>query len=418
MNVLYITAACLTKNTSANMSHNAFVKGLLDNGYNVDVIMSKNSWGEEDKALPKLDNVRYFEYDAETLAEKLRKKGGKLTAAAVMTQSETDRTECCKINASTGILSMLAGRIRNLLKKVFYSLVHQDSLYPLENAMFTNVLKFNSDCDYHLIISNSSPAASHKVAEILIKKKRVKSKRWVQIWEDPWYYDLYGGRSSAIKEEEHRLLNVASEVYYVSPLTMMYQMQYFPDCSEKMKIVPLPFFQYSVDGEADCLGEMVLGYFGDYFSCTRNLRPFYEALCKVGCLGYIYGDSDENLQSTDKVTVSGRVTLDILDGVQRRTNVLVHLCNLKGGQIPGKIYHYSATRKKILFILDGDEKEKDMLLRFFSRFNRYYFCNNDVDEIVNTIERMKSDTSISNDVIRDFEPKNVVEKIINKESFV
>ena len=142
MNVLYITAACLTKNTSANMSHNAFVKGLLDNGYNVDVIMSKNSWGEEDKALPKLDNVRYFEYDAETLAEKLRKKGGKLTAAAVMTQSETDRTECCKINASTGIMSMLAGRIRNLLKKVFYSLVHQmvdiQAYYNLSNYQNSN----------------------------------------------------------------------------------------------------------------------------------------------------------------------------------------------------------------------------------------------------------------------------------------
>ena len=35
MKVLYVTSACLTKNTSANMSHNGYVKGLIDNGNQV-----------------------------------------------------------------------------------------------------------------------------------------------------------------------------------------------------------------------------------------------------------------------------------------------------------------------------------------------------------------------------------------------
>ncbi len=40
MDVLYVVGSCLTKNTSANMSHNAYVQGLLENGCNVDIIMA------------------------------------------------------------------------------------------------------------------------------------------------------------------------------------------------------------------------------------------------------------------------------------------------------------------------------------------------------------------------------------------
>ena len=59
MKVLYITAACLFNNTSANMSHNAYVQGLLENGCEVDIVMADNSWGEPDKALPKWEKANY-----------------------------------------------------------------------------------------------------------------------------------------------------------------------------------------------------------------------------------------------------------------------------------------------------------------------------------------------------------------------
>ena len=91
-----------------------------------------------------------------------------------------------------------------------------------------------------------------------------------------------------------------------------------------------------------------------HLSCLlRNLQPFYDALVASDENGKIYGDTDLNLKSTEKIVVKSRVTLDILAIVQANTDVLVHLCNLRGGQIPGKIYHYSVTKKPILFILDG-----------------------------------------------------------------
>lgn len=412
MKVLYVTAACLTRNTSANMSHNAFVKGLIDCGCEVEVIMSKASWGQEDSALPRFEGVEYHELESESWVEKLRKKGSCITGGAMSSELQTSR---CPSSQSWG--AVLKQTTRNFLKRCFYLLVPQDPLYPLETAIFKNVLSLCLQGEYGLVISNSSPAASHKVVELLLNKKRIVCKRWVQIWEDPWFYDLYGGKNEQIKIEEHRLLRAASEIYYVSPLTLMYQRKYFQDCAEKMNAVPLPFWELSTNNnvvvERD---EQIFGYFGDYFSHTRNLKPFYEALVKTKNKGFIYGDSDFMFQSTDEIQVSSRVTLDVLSDVQLRTNVLVHLCNLHGGQIPGKIYHYSATNKKILFILDGTKDEQEKILEFFSRYNRYYFCRNNVDDICKAFNKMKDDDSILCSQVLAFQPEQVMKMILNRES--
>lgn len=34
------------------MSHNAYVQGLLENGCDVDILMAKDSWGQQDSKLP------------------------------------------------------------------------------------------------------------------------------------------------------------------------------------------------------------------------------------------------------------------------------------------------------------------------------------------------------------------------------
>ena len=61
MRVLYVTGACLTKNTSANMSHNSYLQGLIENGAMVEVVMAKDGWGSEDNKLPKFKDITYYE---------------------------------------------------------------------------------------------------------------------------------------------------------------------------------------------------------------------------------------------------------------------------------------------------------------------------------------------------------------------
>ena len=105
------------------------------------------------------------------------------------------------------------------------------------------------------------------------------------------------------------------------------------------------------------------------------------------------------------------MTLDVLDKVQAKTKVLLHLCNLHGGQIPGKIYHYSATTKPILFILDGTPEEKNILKNYFSQFDRFYFCDNCAEAILETINKICSDNRAWTR-LDAFSPKTVVGQLL------
>lgn len=410
--VLYVVGSCLTKNTSANMSHNAFIKGFLDNNCSVDIMMAKDSWGEQDNSLPVFQNADYHDFSSISFGERIRRIG----TSENTNYSESENTDPKITNDTVAAKKTIKDRIRSILKKTFYFVFKPDPCYPLQKVWIKKAKKFSSDFFYDIVVSNSCPEAAHKLVYELIKSNRINYNRWVQIWEDPWYYDVYGGMSEEIKEEEHFLLRQASEVYYVSPLTLMYQKKYYADCADKMKCIPLPFWEYEKQSTENPIQDS-FGYFGDYYSVTRNLRPFYNALKESGFNGLIYGDNDLPLAKTEKIEVSGRVTLDVLSKVQNKTQILVHLSNLKGGQIPGKIYHYSATNKPILFILDGTDEEKQELRRFFGQFNRYYFCENDEASILETMKKIVSDER-SFEVVDAFSPKEVVKKIINDEKAI
>lgn len=403
MKVLYVVGSCLTKNTSANMSHNGYVQGFIENSCEVDILMAEDSWGAHDNALPIWKEAKYFAYPSIAFKDRIRKK---IRGVATKTAEPSTCNETLNAEENQPTTITIKQRLRNFAKAAFYKLFPQDPLYPLEKTWLKRASKFSCTTEYDLVVSNSSPAASHKLVGILLKKKRIKCKRWIQIWEDPWFYDLYGGWVDAVRDEEHALLRDASEIYYVSPLTLTYQQKHFPDCADKMKHIPLPYLDFS-NSDDSCLGEWSFGYFGDYYSHTRNLLPFYEALKSTGHCGNIYGDSDLVLKSTNHIQVNGRVTLDVLEKVQAKTRVLVHLCNLRGGQIPGKIYHYSATNKPILFIVDGTQDECKILRKYFAQFDRFYFCDNNVESIKETIKRICAENKTWQPLM-DFAPKTVV----------
>lgn len=409
MRVLYVVGSCLTKNTSANMSHNAYVQGLLENGCTVDILMAKDSWGAQDNKLPIWKEAHYFCYSASSFQDKLCILARKFFSSPAPSKSSPSVMPEERHTAVPD--SSLQTKLRIGLKNLFYRLFPNDPCYPLEQHWLKRASRFCSKTTYDLVISNSSPAASHKLVWSLLQAKKISCKRWVQIWEDPWYADLYSSKSQTIFQEEHQLLLAATEIYYVSPLTLDYQKELFSACAAKMKHIPLPYLVFSEDTSAKC--NFSFGYFGDYYSHTRNLLPFYQALRKSGYPGRIYGDSDLHLEPTEQITVSGRVTLDVLEKVQSETGVLVHLCNLHGGQIPGKIYHYSATQKPILFILDGTPEEQSQIKNYFNQFHRYFFVPNEEKQIYDAITAIMQNSEVYMcKKVDAFAPRNVVAMLL------
>src|SRR5699024_6082318 len=97
----------------------------------------------------------------------------------------------------------------------------------------------------------------------------------------------------------------------------------------------------------------------------------------------IVGDSDIKLKRTANINILKRQPID---NYEAESDLLVCMLNKSGTQIPGKVFHYAATNKPILLLLDGEHGNE--IGKYFSEFNRYYICNNNIEEIENMIRQI------------------------------
>lgn len=400
MNIFVVIADCLTRNSSANLCHLAYIRGLLDAGHQVSILSADGKAYIQDSNMKIPQQAISHTIYGVSLYEKLSlKKTGTNPHKNISAPSITAKKGSRKI-----------GIIRKI-KDAFLSCYGAHGIY---STFVRKALCFSSDENFDVVISISTPPASHLVAHNLIKRRQIKASHWIQIWEDPWYSDAYGfNAKKSIYKEEKRLLQMAEKVCYVSPLTLRKQQEIYPESASKMYWQPLPSY-YCSDKEVILDERDHYGYFGDYVPAARDLHPFYLAAKQEGLNVTICGNPFNLFEPTDKISIYPRLPLTELKKHEDKANILIFLCNKQGGQIPGKIYQYSATHKKILFILDGTEEEKAVLRNYFGQFNRYVFCDNTVEDIVRAIKLIKSDqlNGISSIPLDHFEPTKIVEKIL------
>lgn len=407
MRVLVVVGSNLKMNTSANLCHKAYIQGLLENGYHVDILTVGY---ENDNDLLGFDKERIdiFRYPMESLYEKIGEK--------IHSHSKNGSQQSMNNGGYSGQEATKSGIIQSA-KRFIHSLYGPYEVYiSWERKAFA----FRREEKYDLVISLSFPPVSHHLLYRLIQKKHIKTKKWIQIWEDPWCQDLVFlslNDERAIKKaqaEEAHLLRVAEKIVYVSPITLEHQSKMFHESSKKMTWYPVPTY-YVNDTPTRKKKNNVYGYFGDYSTKIRNLKPFYEAAKKEKIITNICGSSDEMFSSSETVTVKPRISLEELKPIEDETSVLVFLSNLRGGQIPGKIYQYSATEKTILFILDGSEDEQNVLLEYFGKFKRYFFCKNTVEDISAAIRRIEKGEArdIVDRPLTCFSPREIVGELVN-----
>ena len=401
MKVLVINADCVCTNSSANLCHLAYIKGLLQAGHEVSLLSASANGRLTDPTMHIPEEVTSYTYDGLSLYGRLsRAKQAK--AGAVPTGQSMQRT-------APSFRSKLIRKVKNGILACY-------GIHGIYATFARKARKFTSPEEYDYILSLSTPTVSHLLAYQLIKSGRVKGKQWIQIWEDPWYSDVYGGNHvEPVRREEKKLLSYAQKICYVSPLTLRNQQKLFTESAHKMYWQPLPFYYKSDSVTAENRKSNLYGYFGDYVPESRNLAPFYEAAKECTVDVNICGNPCNLFASTERIHIHPRLTLDKLKPIEDHTNVLVFLCNRTGGQIPGKIYQYSATCKTVLFILDGTEEEKQVLSDFFSPLNRYVFCQNTKESISEAIRRIESGDlgGVNNIPLEVFDPKVTIQKILD-----
>ena len=410
MNILVIMGDCITVNTSANLCHLAYIKGLLDNGHNVTLVSADAPEYNHDNSIQIPDGTNTVFYNGITLYERMSKKKSATSPNGVArsnTNSVSDRN-----NQKQSISALVVRK----LKDFWLSLYGPHGVY---SKILKTAKAYKSSIDFDYVISLSTPPSSHLLTYKLLRSKHIKAKHWIQIWEDPWFGDAYGfnGKNKIFREEK-RILSFAEKVCYVSPLTLKDRQRLFPESADKMYWQPLPYY-YKNDTRTQKKTRInQYGYFGDYAPASRDLEPFYKAAvdCKIPV--NICGSPSNLFASTKKIQIYPRLPLNEIKPIEDKTNILIFLCNRKGGQIPGKIYQYSATYKTILFILDGTDEEKQVLKEYFQKFNRYVFCENTVEDITRAIKDIESGNigDVVNEPIDAFNPKETVRKILAGEN--
>jgi hypothetical protein len=408
-NVLVVIADNLEKNSSACIANAAYIKGFLENGYDVTVIMPECDEADKDPGISLPTSIRYCTF---------QEKGAftKGIAKAVKPSAFT-KTKPSTLTRIKRIIRVQLSKFRQLLVRGFSNSLFYNSRYYISQVIKNYAIY--CDKEYDLIISLSSPVAAHYLAEQILDKTPLNAKKWCQIWEDPWYYDLYTDKTKRIYYEENRLLSKADVIEYVTPLTCFYQKQYFPEYAGKMFWSFLPYNNDIFNNESDLrineASVSKLGYFGEYVSKVRNIMPLVEAVSELNDYKLVIcGNSDLDLTHFNNVFPQGRVSVEKVRELQDECGVLVNISNLKGGQIPGKIYQYAATKKQILFVLDGTEEEKSIILDTFSKYNRFIFCDNNKDALrtcLNNLEEVCHNISIK--PIKDFTSYSIVNTIIS-----
>lgn len=404
MKVLVINGDCVTRNSSANLCHMAYIRGLVNLGYEVTLLSADPKEYDVDKSMIIPSSVKCIYYYGTTIYEKM---------SISKSKSKEDNASLARTDYSTNesklsIKSKLVNSTKNFVLSSY-------GIHGIYSKFVKKAQKFKSDTEYDIVLSLSTPVTSHLLTYNLLEAGHIKTKKWIQVWEDPWYVDVYGfNEKEKIYKEEKRLLSYAQRVCYVSPLTLENQKKLYPESAHKMYWAPLPFY-YKNDEQGSTVNKYNnYGYFGDYAPVSRDLAPFYAAAKNIGVNVNICGNPSNLFAQTDKITIYPRLQLGELKPIEDKTNVLVFLCNRKGGQIPGKIYQYSATYKTILFILDGTDEEKKVLKSYFEQFNRYIFCENTVEDIERAIKLIENNDfgNVKNEPIDEFNPAKTIMKVL------
>lgn len=361
MNILYVTSVPLEYSSSANFRNIALIRGLIKNGHSVSTLSTRAQENSAcfDKTILDLDiEERFF-------------------------------VELGQLHA--GINAAKKGSLMSKIKSKLYRLNMLLSLYDSRKNEAAKVSKIDfSNKKFDIIISSSDPKSSHLFAENLLKAYPGIAKKWIQYWGDPFSGDI--NRRSyvpdfVVAKEEKRLISLCDKAVYVSPLTCDYIKGKYPEYSDKIQFVPVGYSEEKIYPKRESK-TLDLCYCGDYHAKDRNLMPLIEATKQLGgeCTLTLAGDSDLNLGERSNLTVYPRVGKKKVEEIEQNSDVIVCVCNKNGTQIPGKIYHASATNRCVLILLDGEKKNE--IKKFFEGCNRFIFADNNQESIAEVLKKI------------------------------
>lgn len=350
MDILFVTLSPIDATFSMSFRNRAVLNGFVKLGHKVDVLT----------ICPYDDSIRVRNLDLSQYGTVIR----------LNTSSNSSNKIGTPDKGSNSLLS-------RLIRMVYHRVMPFDSSFFLVRSLSVDLLPKKK---YDTIISSSDPKTSHLAVKQLIKTGLV-YKKWIQYWGDPLANDITSKLIYplwALKWLENYLIKDANKIIYVSPITLDEQSAQFIDSAQKMTFLPIPYEKEKIYPKIKS-NVFTIGYFGFYLKSVRNIRPLYNSVknSKAKIHLNIVGSTD--LQLAECTNISIYPNSNKVSTFEATTDLTVVILNLRGGQIPGKLYHLAATNKPILVILDGDFK--DVIREYLEKYDRFIICENTEDSI-------------------------------------
>lgn len=155
MKILVVNADCLMRNSSANLCHLAYIRGLVDAGHEVSVLSADGRDYMLDETMQIPENVHSFTIYGVSLYEKLSmRKSRNLVKKSI----ETDN----------GKSNLTSGSLNSKIKEIVRSLYGPHGIYL---TFVHKACGFKLKEQFDVLLSISTPPASHLLAYKLLKKK-------------------------------------------------------------------------------------------------------------------------------------------------------------------------------------------------------------------------------------------------------
>lgn len=358
--ILFVTLSPVDAVYSCSIRNEALIKGLIENGYHVDIVSISNRTGIS----------RQTCYENEERCDVYFLDQG-------LSQNLIQRKKVAN------------GGAINLFRWIYRRL----SIFEYLPRSHWNSVKLDVvNRDYDYVISSSDPKNSHRIAKQLLDKLRTKPK-WIQYWGDPLADDITRQLIYPkwfLRSVEKNILSMAQKIVYTSPITVERQKLFFPSLAERMEALPTPYLKIK---RLEYVNKdyFVVGYHGSYNPLVRNICPLIEAIGTLGSdwLLEIVGPHNEiECVKPSNVTVRGQT--GEIEQKEQYADILVVLMNITGGQIPGKLYYLAGINREILVIVDGEHADK--LIPYIKSFNRYHVCLNQANRITEKLQEIRDGT--------------------------
>jgi len=391
MNILYITSLFLKKSSSASIRNISLANGLAILGHHIQVL-----------------TIKYPEIVLDPFLINSVEKSIKIIEVDSGLISRYIPTDLKGNNRKNG--SILFTFFKNIIKQIYY-FPDVDRKWPSAccNLKFGNL---------DLIISSSDTKTSHFTA--LRIKSFFPNVPWVQVWGDPWYFDI--GNNSFLNKfrsyyAEKRLLLSADKVFYISQPTLEQMTNVFPFLSGKCSYLPRGYLKECISLKKNKKNIHIV-YTG--LLIGRNIEPIILAVQSynnisaakkivIDIYGRISVSEKEKLINFSFVNFYGLVNADQIYDIYSTADILLFIGNAaETTQIPGKLFDYFGTQCTVLALV---EDINNSVSSFIKNTNRCIVFQNRVDKI--DLPVVIKDIGTRN-IEREYSPESIASKLLSE----